>query len=128
MVLISSLELPWLDAAMAVILLVGSLFCLVAAIGLLRFEDVFLRLHASTKAGTLGVGLIMIVAAVGFATTESVARALATVFFILLTAPVAGHMIARAAYAAGTRLSRATVLDEREHAADQPVRIRFAAE
>lgn len=103
----------WAEMILSALVLLGGAFCLIAAIGLLRFDDVFMRLHASTKAGTLGVGLIMVAAAINFQATDAVARALGALIFLLLTAPVAGHMIARAAYASGATLSPRTVVDER---------------
>ncbi|MEM6488159.1 MAG: monovalent cation/H(+) antiporter subunit G [Pseudomonadota bacterium] len=95
------------------VLIVGALFALVAGIGLLRLGDVFMRMHASTKAGTLGVGLIMLGAAVGFDDGWAVARAAGAFVFLVLTAPVAAHMIGRAAYLARVPLSPATLVDER---------------
>ncbi|MEL6766951.1 MAG: monovalent cation/H(+) antiporter subunit G [Pseudomonadota bacterium] len=97
------------------ILLGGALFALIAGIGLLRMQDVFMRMHASTKAGTLGVGLIMIGAAVGFDDGWAAARAIGAFVFLLLTAPVAAHMIGRAAYLARTPLAPQTVVDERRN-------------
>ncbi|MEO0762533.1 MAG: monovalent cation/H(+) antiporter subunit G [Pseudomonadota bacterium] len=95
------------------LLIGGALFALIAGIGLVRMPDVFMRMHASTKAGTLGVGLIMLGCAVGFDDGWAVARALGAVAFLLLTAPVAAHMIGRAAYLARTPLAPQTVIDER---------------
>ena len=97
----------------ASVLLLGAGFALIAAIGLLRMQDVFMRMHASTKAGTLGAGLIMLGAAIGFDSGWAAARALGAMIFLLLTAPVAAHMIGRAAYIARAPLSPRTVIDER---------------
>ncbi|MEM6355996.1 MAG: monovalent cation/H(+) antiporter subunit G [Pseudomonadota bacterium] len=101
----------------SVVLLLGASFALIAGIGLLRMQDVFMRMHASTKAGTLGVGLIMVGAAIGFNDGWAAARALGAFVFVLLTAPVAAHMIGRAAYLARTPLSPRTVIDERRNGA-----------
>jgi multicomponent Na+:H+ antiporter subunit G len=101
------------DILAACLVLVGGGFAIIAAVGLLRLEDVFMRMHASTKAGTLGVGLVMLGAALGFDTGWAAARAFGAVLFVLLTAPVAAHMIGRAAYIAKTPLSPRTVVDER---------------
>jgi multicomponent Na+:H+ antiporter subunit G len=95
-----------------VMLLVGSSFMLVAGIGILRMPDLMIRMHASTKAGTLGCGLILVAAAVYFQDVAVASRAIAAILFLLITAPVAAHMIARAAYCSGIRLSPRTVLDE----------------
>ena len=45
-----------IDIAASLVLLIGGAFCLIAALGVVRMPDVFMRMHASTKAGTLGVG------------------------------------------------------------------------
>ena len=95
-----------------ILLIVGAAFAVVAAIGLLRFPDLYSRMHAASKAGTLGSGTMMIALAV-FADDLAVAtRALAGVVFFLLTAPVAAHLLAKAAYAAGYHLWDGSVLDE----------------
>ncbi len=104
------------ELAAAAALLTGALFCLIAAIGVVRFEDVFMRMHASTKAGTLGPGLALLGAAVGFDEAGAAARAAGAFALLLLTAPVAAHAIGRAAYVAGARLSARTWIDERKGA------------
>jgi multicomponent Na+:H+ antiporter subunit G len=92
----------------------GALFVLVATLGLLRFPDMFLRMHAVTKAGTLGAGLLMIAVALHFRDVSVATRALGVLVFVLLTAPVSAHMIGRAGYLAGVRLWERTALDELE--------------
>jgi multicomponent Na+:H+ antiporter subunit G len=83
------------------LLLVGALFVLVAALGVLRLPDLLMRMHAATKAGTLGAGLLLVAVAVAAPETSVMARAIATFVFLLLTAPIAAHLIARAAYHTG---------------------------
>ncbi|HKK36070.1 MAG TPA: monovalent cation/H(+) antiporter subunit G [Paracoccaceae bacterium] len=109
---------PLWELAAAAMVAVGALFCLVAAIGVLRFGDVFMRMHATTKAGTLGAGLVMGALALASEDAGSAAKAGGAVIFLLLTAPVAAHMIARAAYRSGARLSPRTWIDERSDADD----------
>ncbi|MEO0681129.1 MAG: monovalent cation/H(+) antiporter subunit G [Pseudomonadota bacterium] len=104
----------WVEVAASLLVLGGAAFCLVAAIGMVRFDDVFMQLHASTKAGTLGAGLIMAGAALTLEGAGAAARAAGVVAFLLITAPVSAHVIARAAYLAGARLSPRTWIDERE--------------
>jgi len=95
------------------LLLVGALFVLVAALGLVRLPDLLMRMHAATKAGTLGAGLLLIATAVSSPETSVVARAVATIVFLLLTAPIAAHLIARAAYHTGeAALWEHTCVDE----------------
>ncbi|MFP4137734.1 MAG: monovalent cation/H(+) antiporter subunit G [Halomonas sp.] len=94
------------------LILVGALFMLLAALGLVRLPDLLTRMHATTKAATLGATLIMLAVAIHFAQVEVVARALGVILFILMTAPVAAHVIGRAGYFVGSRLWDGTVKDE----------------
>lgn len=82
-------------------LLIGGSFVLVAAIGLVRLPDLLMRMHAATKAGTLGAGLLLAAVAVTVAGDGVAVKAIATIVFLLLTAPIASHVIARSAYHAG---------------------------
>jgi multicomponent Na+:H+ antiporter subunit G len=92
--------------------LVGALFVLIAAIGVLRMPDLLLRTAAATKASTFGLGLILLGAALGFASLETVSKAIAIIGFVALTAPIAAHMISRAAYLDKVRLWEKTVINE----------------
>lgn len=101
-----------IDLLIAVFLVLGGGFAAIAGLGLLRLPDVLIRMHASTKAGTLGVGLIVIGVAIHFGDLVVVTKAVLIILFLLLTAPVAAHLIARAAYRSGTPLWSGTVIDE----------------
>ncbi|MEQ6916939.1 monovalent cation/H(+) antiporter subunit G [Halomonas aquatica] len=94
------------------LILSGAIFMFLAALGLVRLPDLLTRMHATTKAATLGATLIMLAVAVHFAEVAVVARALGVIFFILMTAPVAAHVIGRAGYFVGVRLWSGTVKDE----------------
>ncbi|MEQ5801034.1 monovalent cation/H(+) antiporter subunit G [Halomonas sp. H10-9-1] len=94
------------------LILVGALFMLLAALGLVRLPDLLTRMHATTKAATLGVTLIMLAVALHFAQVAVVARALGVILFIMMTAPVAAHVIGRAGYFVGSRLWEGTLKDE----------------
>lgn len=96
----------------AVLLLIGGIFSLLAAVGLLRFPDLFMRMQASAKGGTLGVGLLIFAVAVYFGELGVTTSALLIMAFFFLTAPVAAHIIARAAYFVGVPLWERTVRDE----------------
>ena len=96
----------------ALLLVLGSLFSFVAALGMLRLPDTVIRMHAATKAGTLGAGLILIAEAFFYAELGITLRALAAITFLLMTAPVAAHLIGRAAYYSGIRLWKKTWIDE----------------
>ncbi len=84
------------DTLVEVLALIGAIFVLLAGVGVLRFPDVYSRMHAATKASTLGIALIGIAAAV--ALDEGRLKALAAVAFILITAPSAAHFVGRTAY------------------------------
>ncbi|WP_264175951.1 monovalent cation/H(+) antiporter subunit G [Oceanobacillus halotolerans] len=88
-----------------VLLLAGTFFVLSASIGVIRFPDVYTRLHASTKAATLGVASILIGAFLFLYGSHNIisGKLLLAIFFILLTAPVSAHMISRAAHHVGIK-------------------------
>ncbi len=102
------------EIIMSALVLLGGFFCFVAGLGVLRLPDVLIRMHASTKAGTLGSGLILGAVAVYFADTATTTRAVATILFLLITAPVAAHMIGRAAFRSGVPLWNTKVEKEAE--------------
>ena len=102
------------EIIMLALVLLGGFFCFVAGLGVLRLPDVLIRMHASTKAGTLGSGLILGAVAVYFADTATTTRAVATILFLLITAPVAAHMIGRAAFRSGVPLWNTKVEKEAE--------------
>ncbi|MEO0359160.1 MAG: monovalent cation/H(+) antiporter subunit G [Pseudomonadota bacterium] len=87
----------------SVLLLLGAVMTALAGIGILRLPDVFIRMHAATKVGTLGTGLIMAAAAVHFGDPAVIIRCVLIVFFLLLTAPIGAHMIGRAALRKGVK-------------------------
>lgn len=107
-----------LEIVSAALMIVGAVFTFLAGIGLLRFQDVYMRMSATSKAGTLGVMLIVLGSAGRFGDVETLARAIATVTFFFVTAPVAAHMTGRAAYATGTPRWGGTWVDERVGTAD----------
>lgn len=96
----------------AILLIIGMFFILVAAIGLLRMPDLMIRMHAATKAGTVGAGFIMLAVANHFGELAVVIKAILIILFLLGTAPVASHLIGRAAYKIGIRLWEETKIDE----------------
>ncbi len=89
----------------------GSMFVLLAAIGLVRMPDLYLRISVTTKAATLGVGLILAAAAVWYEDVGVTSRVIATIFFIFLTAPVGAHLLGRASYISGVPLWKGSWLN-----------------
>lgn len=100
------------DTIAALLLLAGAFFAFVAAVGLFRLPDIYSRMHAASKAGTLGSGLVLLAIAVHAGDTSTVTRALAGFVFFLLTAPISAHLLAKAAYVVGYGLAKTSVLDE----------------
>lgn len=96
----------------AAIILVGAGFILVATIGLNRLPDLYTRMHAASKAGTVGSGLLLFAAAIHAGDLPVFARALSGFLFFVLTAPVSAHLLAMAAHKTGHRPCDRTVCDE----------------
>ncbi|MFO7639789.1 MAG: monovalent cation/H(+) antiporter subunit G [Candidatus Competibacteraceae bacterium] len=101
-----------IDLLAGLLLLVGALFMFIAALGLVRMPDLMTRMHATTKAGVLGAGLMLLGVAVYFSEADVLARAVAIILFTMLTAPVAAHAIGRAGYFVGVPFWEGTVKDE----------------
>lgn len=106
-----------------ILMVFGVFFILIAGIGLLRMPDLYLRMSASTKAATLGLGLILLGTVAYFGELGTASRAIATIVFVLLTAPVSAHMIGRAAYSNGVPLWEGTEVDELEGRYNEPQQI-----
>lgn len=90
-----------IEVAAGLLAILAGAFALVAGLGMLRMPDLILRMHASTKAGTLACGLTMLATALVFGDLAVAVRAAGVVLFLLLTAPVAAHMLGRSALRTG---------------------------
>ena len=99
------------DVVASVLLIGGALLSLVASVGLLRFPDVFARMHAATKPATLGLIAVLCGAMLRLSWGDAATLGL-VVAFQLLSVPVGSHMIGRAAHRAGVQMSDVTVVDE----------------
>ena len=97
-------------ATLAVVL--GTVLGVLSAVGILRMPDVYIRLQVASKASSLGIALLMLGVAAHFDALSVTIRALLVVVFLFLTAPVAAHVIGRAAYLTGVPLAAATRPDE----------------
>ncbi|MGB4136345.1 MAG: monovalent cation/H(+) antiporter subunit G [Microbacterium sp.] len=104
------------DTTVLVLVLIGALLCLSAAVGLLHFRDVPNRLHAATKPQVLGLLLICLAIAVSQGTVGGILLGLLLVSPIVLmqfaTAPLSAHIIGRQAYRNGTPGERELLVDE----------------
>jgi multicomponent Na+:H+ antiporter subunit G len=94
------------------LLWVGAVFTLVAAIGIVRLPDVFLRMHAAAKAGTVGVISGLLALTLHFDEPAIRARAVLIALFLCITAPIVAQVLARAALAARTPMCPRTRCEE----------------
>jgi multicomponent Na+:H+ antiporter subunit G len=101
-----------LELVGAVLIGLGTLLVLLAGIGILRFPDTLMRVNVATKAAGLGVAAILAGVAFEFATPEAAIKLTIAVFLQFATAPVAGHVIGRAAYRSGVPLWEGTYVDD----------------
>lgn len=100
------------EAISTLLMITGAIFMGLAAVGILRMPDLFLRMSSTAKSATLGVGFMLLAVAVYFDDFGVTCRALATIAFTFLTVPVAAHRIGRAAYFVGVPLWEETICDE----------------
>ncbi|PLS15678.1 Na+/H+ antiporter subunit G [Bacillus sp. M6-12] len=98
----------------AILILFGAFLSLVTAFGLIRLPDVYTRNHAASKSATLGVMSILLGAFLYFWAEHGHfnSRVILGIVFIFMTAPVAGHLISRAAYNNGVALWEKSVQDD----------------
>ena len=96
------------------VLLIGAVFTLLAAIGILRLPDLLTRMHAASKAGVVGGGLVLVAVALVSFDGSVAMRAFLGVVFLVLTTPVAAHLLARANIQAGEKTQIADSRNEME--------------
>ncbi len=89
----------WIEVLLSFFVLLGGLFMLIGSIGLARLPDFYMRLHAPTKATTLGVGSLLIASMIYFSVNNSIysIHEVLITIFLFITAPVSAHMMAKAA-------------------------------
>jgi multicomponent Na+:H+ antiporter subunit G len=101
-----------MDVLSGILLVGGAAFMLLSAVGILRLPDIYIRLHALTKAGTFGVTGVILAVIVHFRNLEVLGPGLLVILFFLITFPVSGHLIGRAAHRIGIRGWERTRPDE----------------
>lgn len=103
-----------IELLISLLIIVGVIFNFFGTVGLLRFPEIYSRMHAITKSSTLGVICILLGSFVYFIAEEGIvsAKLLLGIVFLFLTAPVGAHMIARAAYRTGIPLWEKSVQDD----------------
>jgi multicomponent K+:H+ antiporter subunit G len=95
--MLEQIHVGW-QILVAVALVVGGVFALVGALGLLRFPDFYMRLHAPTKATTLGVGGVLVASlGVTWAQGGFGVHELLITLFLFITAPVSANLMSKAA-------------------------------
>ena len=82
----------------AIFFIVGAFFAFVAALGVIRLPDFYMRMHAATKAGAFGATLLLLAAAIHFGSMRASITSLLIIVFFYLTTPIAAQIIAQAAY------------------------------
>ncbi|MEX0153577.1 monovalent cation/H(+) antiporter subunit G [Microbacterium sp. LMI1-1-1.1] len=107
------------DTIALVLVLIGALLCLTATLGLLRWRDVPTRLHAATKPQVLGVLLIVVAVVLSLRTWEALAFGIPVILIQFATAPLAAHMVGRAAYRNRTTDEGSLYVDELQHRTEE---------
>ena len=100
------------ELVVGIILILGALLVAIAALGVLRMPDLFLRMSTATKGSVVGLVVVLLGCALYFGDVAAWAKATWTVVLMVLTLPVAAHMIGRAGYFDRTSLWEGTVIDE----------------
>jgi len=98
----------------AFLILAGAFFMLVAAIGILRLQDIYLRMHAATKAPSLGAFLLISAIMLYFRTPWLIIEGTLIILFIFMTAPVGAHVLAQVAHMMKSKKHEKTIIDELE--------------
>lgn len=110
------------DIIALLLMLFGSIMMVIAGIGLLRMPDLYLRMSAATKVSTVGVASLLLAVCFHFLSLTVTAQAVATIAFLLLTAPVGAHIIGRAAlHKDQVELYEGTLVEQFDHSDDKPI-------
>ncbi len=93
-------------------IIIGTFFILIAGIGLVRFPDIYTRMHAVSKSMTLGIGSVLLAAVIEFASLSVGIKSMLTILFLYLTIPVGSQVISLVAYRRNESLWDQTIIDE----------------
>jgi multicomponent Na+:H+ antiporter subunit G len=102
------------ESAGLIFIVIGIAFDFLGCLGLVRFPDVYNRLHSSIKCVTLGTSSILFGLFLYKGFTAAGIKGLLCIIFLMLTAPVSAHALARAAHKSGVKLSKDSVCDKYE--------------
>lgn len=114
------------DLISTIFIATGSVFMLIAAIGILKLPDFYIRMSAITKASTLGLGLVLLGISIHFDQIGVFAKSFVIISFLLLTNPIGAHAIARAAYKQKIKFSGNTFIDELQTLAQKASELELA--
>lgn len=103
-----------MNVLVAMLVLAGAVFVLIAGIGIVRFGDLYTRMHAASKAGAFGGTLIAIAAGLAFGSLSVAVKSVLIVIFFYLTTPIAAQMLARAGWLSGAKPTPDTGTEEIE--------------
>lgn len=103
-----------MDAVGATLVVLGSFFAFAGSLGIVRLPDLYTRLHASSKAVTLGVGGVAVGSLLMGPSLATGAKILLSVIFLFFTAPISSHAIGRAGYYSGVKMCPETAKDDYE--------------
>lgn len=95
-----------MDIIIGILLCLGTLFTLIASLGILRMPDLYTRMHAATKAGTVGLASLLLAVAIAIPDITVISRVIGTMLFIFITAPVAAHLLGKATQESGYKIWR----------------------
>lgn len=106
-----------IEIIVSLFLIIGIIFIFSASVGLLRFPDVYCRMHATTKSSTLGLISVLVASIIYFNWARPGVRAftieeILVLVFTFLSAPVAAHVMARAAYMLNDKSNQNNKFDE----------------
>lgn len=102
------------DIIVGIFAFLGTVFVILAAVGMIRMPDTYMRISVTTKAATLGIGLLMLAGAIYSNDIAITSKVFAIILFILLTAPVSAHLIGRTSYYSGVKLWKNSIMDDLE--------------
>lgn len=104
----------FIELIIAIIILIGTIYCFISAIGFIRLPDVYNRAHALSKSSALGVIFVLFGTFLFFLILEGnfSIKLFLGMFFVFLTSPVSSHVVLRAAYRSNVPLAKESVQDD----------------
>lgn len=100
------------DSLIILFTTLGALFILISSYGIFKMPDFYTRLSVTVKAATLGIGCLLLASAIYFNAFGVTTKVIAIIFFLFITSPVSGFILARAAYFSGVKLWENCLDDE----------------